>query len=91
MKVTVSRSGRLDMILEIEDIPNEEKLTSLDINFQDFAVNLYYEGWKPVAYPMVEIEGGEIGGDAAVTRYDGELDPPGMKFPPRTVKDNPQA
>jgi hypothetical protein len=56
----------------VEDLPNPEKLISLDINFQDLAVNMYYEGWKPVAYPLMEVDGV----DAATTRYDGELDDP---------------
>jgi hypothetical protein len=81
MKVTVSGRGVLDMEVTIEEIPNEGKLTSLDINFQDMAVNLYYEGWKPVSYPMLEVEGEVTSADASrqiPPRYDGELDPPGM-------------
>ncbi len=100
MKVTVSRYGSHEMIVEIDDIPREDKLVSLDINFQDMAVNLYYEGWKPVAYPLMDVESA----DAATQTYDGELDDPDHpRIPlgaevlrrdpsrPRAVKDNPQA
>lgn len=62
--------------LTVEDIPNVENLTSLDINLKEGTINLYYKGWEPIAY-----EG---------PRYDGELDDP--EHPrPRPVKDNPQA
>jgi hypothetical protein len=86
--------------ITVEDIPNVEKLTSMDVNLQDGTVNFYYEGWKPVSYPM------PVGDEMVVQRYDGELDdpdhprlPPGAldgpegayQTRPRAVKDSPQA
>jgi len=45
------KTSRGDLSISIEDIPNVEKLTSMDINLMEGTVNFYFEGWKPIWHP----------------------------------------